>query len=822
MARMADDAQLLPKQCGTSIHPLEARPSPLQDQTVKQAMAPLNTAPYSPVEKLAQIHDLYQDDQVTIREDGTTVFKLHERFAHIYCNTTARAAMANPSDVAQTDYGKDKSVIVVDCGASTTMTGSLLNCSDIEERITTVETAKDGEGMTATHSCNKTYFVRNRVGEVVTITTPAIFVRGLPQDLLSGKAVNRNNVRIILDEDSEISGLYPLDESNEIRFQDSIPFISEPMDLFYLQTEKMKWTTFKRMTGFDLWHRRLGHTPNRFIRLSIDHTKGMEKLLNKKFSEHQQCPSCMIGKSQLNDYPASIERADLPLKKVNFDVFTSSVTSIEGHNYAAVLTDDCSEYRWEYGMKTKDEMIDVSERWYAEIADLREKYQLMVVMRDNAGENTSLKIKAFFTGKGVKNYFSTPHEQWQDGLSEASIRSVLLLTKTEMAESGLAGRFWFSAATHAKNCRNVTFKQRLGTSPHAKMYGEKADVSKFRPFGCRAYVHLNKERRLPGKHTPRAVEAIHLGFASDCNMSAYKFYVPSTGQVIYSNQAKFDENFYPYRNQDMIEGMLADDHNVDILSQLQKDVTWVEFDDKMNLHEFEKVHVNTSSNEYTLRSIINPDNYMKMSRESFFQALLKQNSDELLIKARALVAKMNDEVSSGSDGPIRVKGLPNSIDPNKPPRNYRDAMSREDRQEWAAAYMEEHQGFHEQGTLQVARPEPGAKILDTTTRTDYKVSNGVFDKRKVRLCVCGNQQEEGIHYNSGNLYAPVMKASEVRLMVAIAAQNKTKLLKTDTKQAFLNGEIGDEKIYIRPPDWWPEPVPKGHALLLMKSMYSTR
>ncbi len=145
-----------------------------------------------------------------------------------------------------------------------------------------------------------------------------------------------------------------------------------------------------------------------------------------------------------------------------------------------------------------------------------------------------------------------------------------------------------------------------------------------------------------------------------------------------------------------------------------------------------------------------------------------------------------------------------------------------DRQEWAAAYMEEHQGFHEQGTLKIARPEPGAKILDSTTRTDYKVTNGVFEKRKVRLCVCGNQQQEGVHYSSGNLYAPVMKASEVRRMVAIAAQNKTKLLKTDTNQAFLYGDIGDEKIYIRPPDWGPEPVPKGHALLLMKRMYGTR
>jgi hypothetical protein len=93
---------------------------------------------------------------------------------------------------------------------------------------------------------------------------------------------------------------------------------------------------------------------------------------------------------------------------------------------------------------------------------------------------------------------------------------------------------------------------------------------------------------------------------------------------------------------------------------------------------------------------------------------------------------------------------------------------------------------------------------------------------KIRLCVCGNQQVEGVHYKTGDLYAPVMKASEVRLMVAIAAQYGCKLLKTDTKQAFLNGEIRDEKIYIRPPDWWPEPVPQGHALLLMKSMYGTR
>jgi hypothetical protein len=32
----------------------------------------------------------------------------------------------------------------------------------------------------------------------------------------------------------------------------------------------------------------------------------------------------------------------------------------------------------------------------------------------------------------------------------------------------------------------------------------------------------------------------------------------------------------------------------------------------------------------------------------------------------------------------------------------------------------------------------------------------------------------------------------------------------------------DETVYIRPPDWWPEPIPEGHVLLLLKSMYSMK
>ena len=82
-----------------------------------------------------------------------------------------------------------------------------------------IETADGDESMKGTHSCIKTYFVRNRMGEIVTITVPAVFVKGLPQDLLGGKLVTNANIRVILDADPDICSLNQLDKYNEQHYQ---------------------------------------------------------------------------------------------------------------------------------------------------------------------------------------------------------------------------------------------------------------------------------------------------------------------------------------------------------------------------------------------------------------------------------------------------------------------------------------------------------------------------------------------------------------------------------------------------------------------------
>ena len=80
----------------------------------------------------------------------------------------------------------------------------------------------------------------------------------------------------------------------------------------------------------------------------------------------------MIGKSTIEIYPGSKEPDPLPVALVHMDVCSSSVTSIEGYNHALVISDSCSEHRWQYGMKTMDEVLAMSKRWVAETAESAE------------------------------------------------------------------------------------------------------------------------------------------------------------------------------------------------------------------------------------------------------------------------------------------------------------------------------------------------------------------------------------------------------------------------------------------------------------------
>jgi hypothetical protein len=234
---MADDVQSLEERCGTSRCACYGSSSDYSSGPEDQTGDGLVIHRSGALEgKYSQIYVLDRDEQIHICEDGTPVFKLHARFESIFFTLSARVAMARSSE-SQSDESTDKSLGVMDCEASITITGSFLSCLDVKEHKTIIETAKKGESIVATHACRKTYFVKNRVGDMVSITTAAIYVKGFIQDLIAGKSLSRE-IRIILDEDPVISGLYSLNEQKEAKYQYSIPFLSEPWTYFIYKWNK--------------------------------------------------------------------------------------------------------------------------------------------------------------------------------------------------------------------------------------------------------------------------------------------------------------------------------------------------------------------------------------------------------------------------------------------------------------------------------------------------------------------------------------------------------------------------------------------------------
>jgi hypothetical protein len=67
------------------------------------------------------------------------------------------------------------------------------------------------------------------------------------------------------------------------------------------------------------------------------------------------------------------------------------------------------------------------------------------------------------------------------------------------------------------------------------------------------------------------------------------------------------------------------------------------------------------------------------------------------------------------------------------------------------------------------------------------------------MCTIGDQQISGVSFQEIDLYAPspVLKSTEARQLLALAAAgNGAKVIKTDTKQAYLHYDMRDDVLYI--------------------------
>jgi hypothetical protein len=82
------------------------------------------------------------------------------------------------------------------------------------------------------------------------------------------------------------------------------------------------------------------------------------------------------------------------------------------------------------------------------------------------------------------------------------------------------------------------------------MASPKMKMSRFKAFGYKCFMYLNKEHRKPGKHNSRGRAMIHMGIASDDYASRWKVYDPVKNKFYISNQVRFNEWAFPIRSSD--------------------------------------------------------------------------------------------------------------------------------------------------------------------------------------------------------------------------------------------------------------------------------
>ncbi len=98
-----------------------------------------------------------------------------------------------------------------------------------------------------------------------------------------------------------------------------------------------------------------------------------------------------------------------------------------------------------------------------------------------------------------------------------------------------------------------------------------------------------------GRHAPKAVESVDRCFTTDSNTRGYKLLIEWAGKILTSNQVRFDEHLYLFRNREMGSQPLSDVAELAVLTIDTGDYEWNKFTPEVDLNNFEKVHSGGSS-----------------------------------------------------------------------------------------------------------------------------------------------------------------------------------------------------------------------------------
>ena len=262
-------------------------------------------------------------------------------------------------------------------------------------------------------------------------------------------------------------------------------------DLFYINTRNdlhdEQNGPLTRSNKYLIWSRKLGHCSMDVLRKTRECVVGLDDLADAHFPRNYISADVQLGKLKHARKPLLTGHVpDRCMASISWDTAGPTQTrSINGYNYVTVFVCRYSMYYWAYGHHSTAQIPELFDKFYADVAPLREKHgPILSVRRDRASVNISAAFEHKLVRLGIRSETSNSYEPWQNGDAERAIGTLSGIARTVMLASGLVGRFWFSGFCYAAVVHNITYSSRLKSSPHLLMYGEKPYISNHQQFGC--------------------------------------------------------------------------------------------------------------------------------------------------------------------------------------------------------------------------------------------------------------------------------------------------------------------------------------------------
>ncbi len=161
------------------------------------------------------------------------------------------------------------------------------------------------------------------------------------------------------------------------------------------------------------------------------------------------------------------------------------------------------------------------------------------------------------------------------------------------------------------------------------------------------------------------------------------------------NQAQFDKHyFFPFRKATIVDKYRIDCAN-NILFQDPAQFKWTTSSyNKLHISNYKRVHYDLISDVMVLQ--------LNTAERTFVRVTQKQFNFDMLDLLKA-AAEQHQAHFAGTHHST-LQGLDPAINPDRPPRNLKDAMSCSDRHDWAEALNKEFLWFKDMKALAIVKP----------------------------------------------------------------------------------------------------------------------